>query len=72
MAVMVVAGVRVFGIDRHDAAMRHFTLRMFELDRRVVYAKTLMKRRLDLLENSRALRRRNIVNRDVGGQRVRV
>ena len=59
-------------LDRHHAPMRNLAINIFKLNRRVSNVKAIMQCRLDLLQNPVAFRRRNIRNRHVARQRMRL
>ena len=59
-------------LDGRDATVRDFTLDTLELDGGVVNAELLPKRPVDLLQDECALRGRDVGDRDVGGQGVRL
>ena len=59
-------------LDSHHASVRNLAIHILKLNRRVSNVKARMQRRLDLLQNTIALRRRNIGNRHMAGQRVRL
>jgi hypothetical protein len=62
VTMMVVARVGRHLADRHHAAMDHFTVGVFKLDRCVVDVKFLFRHGIDLEQDAVALRRRNVVD----------
>ena len=51
VTVRVSVMVGLMFVDSHHAAMRHFTLRVFKLNGRVMNTKALAKHKANLLEN---------------------
>src|SRR5208282_5411791 len=56
--------------ERNHASMRHFTLCMFELNRRVTDAEVMAQAVLHIAQDALAYRWRNICNRDVARERT--
>src|SRR5579863_7821846 len=55
---------------RHHAAMQLRAASVLKLDRRVADLEVVAQHMIDLQQDARALRRRNVVDRDVTGQRA--
>lgn len=75
-AVSVAVTVVVMGhfgfFHRHDAAVRDFADDVLELERGVVDAEAVAQNRIDAVEDAIALRRRDVGNGDMAGERVGV
>jgi hypothetical protein len=70
LVVVMMVTVGGDGFYGHDAAVCHFALDVFELDRGVVDLEFVAQRHLDPVEDERALRRRNIGDRHMRGECV--
>lgn len=64
--------MRLSLFDRYQAAVRNLTDYMLELQSGVVDAELLAKHDVDAVENEVALRRRNVGDGDVAGERVQI
>jgi hypothetical protein len=63
--MMVFMEVRVFGLNRHYAAVGDFAFHVLELNRRMVDVEPNLECGVDGLQDPSTLRRRNVGNRYV-------